>query len=77
VFEDGEKVYLVIELMDGGELFDRIGNDFPNRYSEVESTIMIKTCLDAVQYLHSLGHHPSRPEAGKFVIFVLYIWRPV
>mmetsp|Transcript_128559 Transcript_128559/g.222072 ORF Transcript_128559/g.222072 Transcript_128559/m.222072 type:complete len:333 (-) Transcript_128559:560-1558(-) len=64
VFEDDEKVYLVIELMNDGELFDRICNDFPNGYSEKESSILIKKCLEAVQYLHSLGiiHRDLKPE---------------
>jgi len=64
VFEDDEKVYLVIELMDGGELFDRICSDFPSGYSEKESSTMIKKCLEAVQYLHSMGiiHRDLKPE---------------
>ena len=64
VFEDDEKVYLVIELMNDGELFDRICNYFPNGYSEQESSILIKKCLEAVQYLHSMDiiHRDLKPE---------------
>ncbi len=52
VFEDNEKVYLIMELMTGGELFDRICNDFPNGYSEKQSSILIKKTLEAVEYFH-------------------------
>lgn len=41
-----------MELMTGGELFDRICNDFPNGYSEKQSSILIKKTLQAVEYFH-------------------------
>lgn len=64
VFEDNEKVYLIMELMTGGELFDRICNDFPNGYSEKQSSILIKKTLEAVEYFHEKGiiHRDLKPE---------------
>ena len=52
VFEDNDRVYLIMELMNGGELFDRICNDFPNGYSEKQSSVLIKKIIEAVKYLH-------------------------
>eukprot|EP00668_Euglena_longa_P002960 GGOE01003457.1.p1 GENE.GGOE01003457.1~~GGOE01003457.1.p1 ORF type:complete len:329 (-),score=96.29 GGOE01003457.1:300-1286(-) len=64
VYEDNEKVYLIMELMTGGELFDRICNDFPNGYSEKQSSILIKKTLQAVEYFHEKGiiHRDLKPE---------------
>jgi calcium/calmodulin-dependent protein kinase I len=64
VFEDDEKVYLVIEAMKGGELFDRICNDFPNGYSEKQSSVLIKKVIEAVRYLHenNIIHRDLKPE---------------
>jgi calcium/calmodulin-dependent protein kinase I len=64
VFEDNDKVYLLMELMTGGELFDRICNDFPNGYSEKQSSILIRKIIAAVKYLHEKGiiHRDLKPE---------------
>jgi len=64
VFEDNEKAYLIMELMTGGELFDRICNDFPNGYSEQQSSVLIKKTLQAVEYFHEKGiiHRDLKPE---------------
>lgn len=64
VFEDNDKVYLLMELMTGGELFDRICNDFPNGYSEKQSAVLIKKIIKAVKYLHEKGiiHRDLKPE---------------
>lgn len=64
VFEDNDKVYVVMEQMLGGELFDRICNDFPNGYSEKHSSVLIKKILEAVKYLHEKGiiHRDLKPE---------------
>jgi calcium/calmodulin-dependent protein kinase I len=64
VFEDNDRVYLIMELMNGGELFDRICNDFPNGYSEKQSSVLIKKIIEAVKYLHDKGiiHRDLKPE---------------
>jgi len=56
------KVYMVLELLTGGELFDRIvakGN-----YSEKEAATLLKTLLEAIKYLHSINivHRDLKPE---------------
>eukprot|EP01007_Sphenomonas_quadrangularis_P000961 NODE_182_length_1900_cov_85.023231_g137_i0.p1 GENE.NODE_182_length_1900_cov_85.023231_g137_i0~~NODE_182_length_1900_cov_85.023231_g137_i0.p1 ORF type:complete len:331 (+),score=59.30 NODE_182_length_1900_cov_85.023231_g137_i0:60-1052(+) len=64
VFEDDTHVYLVMELMTGGEFFDRICNVFPNGYSEQQSSELIRKIIEAVAYLHARGiiHRDLKPE---------------
>jgi serine/threonine protein kinase len=56
------KIYLVMELVTGGELFDeivRIG-----KYSEPEAAKLVHKMLVAILYLHNLGiaHRDLKPE---------------
>jgi len=62
VFEDKTKVYLVMELVTGGELFDRIVEK--GSYSEKDAADLIKQVLSAVAYMHSQGvvHRDLKPE---------------
>lgn len=56
-------IYLVMELMSGGDLFDRIVHK--TRYTEVESRRTMRRLLNAVYYLHekkSLVHRDLKPE---------------
>jgi calcium/calmodulin-dependent protein kinase I len=64
VFEDENKVYLVMNLMTGGELFDRICQQHPNGYSEKQASQLIRKIIVVVQYLHSKGiiHRDLKPE---------------
>jgi len=62
VFEDKDSIFLVLELVTGGELFDKIverGN-----YNENDARKIVSQILDAVQYLHSEGvvHRDLKPE---------------
>ena len=50
-FEDKSKVYLVMELVTGGELFDRIVEK--GSYTERDAAELIRQVLDAVDYMHS------------------------
>lgn len=53
VFEDKDNYYLVMELMTGGELFDRVvEKEF---YSEKEAAETMRPIIDALMYCHSLG----------------------
>lgn len=53
VYEDVGSVYLVMELLRGGELLDRILSlQFMN---ELEASAVLKTVLSAVSYLHDHG----------------------
>lgn len=61
-FEDRHKVYLVMELVTGGELFDRIVEK--GSYTEKDASLLIKQILEAVDYMHCQGvvHRDLKPE---------------
>jgi len=62
VYEDKTKVYLVMELVTGGELFDRIVEK--GSYTEKDAADLIKQVLSAVAYMHDEGvvHRDLKPE---------------
>lgn len=62
VFETPEKVYMVMELATGGELFDRI--IAKGSFTERDATRVLNMVLDGVKYLHGLGicHRDLKPE---------------
>ena len=53
VFDNGDKVYLVTELMKGGELFDKIMRQ--KFFSEREASAVLQTLTSTVHYLHTQG----------------------
>ncbi|XP_050736962.1 calcium/calmodulin-dependent protein kinase type 1 isoform X1 [Eriocheir sinensis] len=61
-YEDREHVYLVIELVTGGELFDRIVEK--GSYTEKDAADLIRQVLEAVDYMHEQGvvHRDLKPE---------------
>uniref|UniRef100_F7ATZ1 non-specific serine/threonine protein kinase n=1 Tax=Ciona intestinalis TaxID=7719 RepID=F7ATZ1_CIOIN len=62
VFEAPDKIYMVMELATGGELFDRI--IARGSFSERDAVKVLQMVLEAVGYLHSLGitHRDLKPE---------------
>mmetsp|Transcript_19920 Transcript_19920/g.28025 ORF Transcript_19920/g.28025 Transcript_19920/m.28025 type:complete len:333 (-) Transcript_19920:202-1200(-) len=62
IFETNKKLYLVMEKLSGGELFDRIVAK--GSYSEKEASVLIQSVAEALQYLHSIGivHRDLKPE---------------
>jgi len=66
VYETEEDICLVMELMSGGELFERIAKKGPLLESECRDAF--KGLLMAVNYLHSLGiaHRDLKPENMLF-----------
>lgn len=62
VFETKDKVYMVMELATGGELFDRI--IAKGSFVERDATRVLNMVLEGVAYLHGLGitHRDLKPE---------------
>jgi len=62
VFEDEERIYLILELVTGGELFDQIVSR--GVYSERDAAAVISQILEAVAYMHQNGiaHRDLKPE---------------
>lgn len=60
--EDKHKVYLVMELVSGGELFDRIVAK--GSFTEKDASNLIRQILEAVGYMHKQGvvHRDLKPE---------------
>jgi len=61
-YESDIDICLVMELCEGGELFNRIVEK--GRYSEKEASRAIRQITQAVQFLHSMGivHRDIKPE---------------
>ncbi|XP_075906259.1 calcium/calmodulin-dependent protein kinase type 1 isoform X3 [Nelusetta ayraudi] len=62
IFESKSHLYLVMQLVSGGELFDRIIEK--GFYTEKDASKLICQILDAVKYLHDMGivHRDLKPE---------------
>ncbi|XP_030626695.1 ribosomal protein S6 kinase alpha-2 isoform X2 [Chanos chanos] len=67
VYDDGKYVYLVMELMRGGELLDRILHQ--KYFSEREASAVLCTITKTVEYLHSQGvvHRDLKPSNILYV----------
>ncbi|KAI9228652.1 MAG: kinase-like domain-containing protein [Piptocephalis tieghemiana] len=62
VFQDPSKLYLVMELAEGGELFDRVVKR--GRLTEPEARSVFLQLLGAIKYLHdrNITHRDLKPE---------------
>jgi len=62
VYETDTTIYLVLELVPGGELYDKIVDG--GEYSEEEAKVILLQILSAVEYLHVQGiaHRDLKPE---------------
>jgi serine/threonine protein kinase len=62
VCRDARHVYIVMELLGGGELFDRIKRK--TMFSEAEAREFMRVIVKVVQYLHAKGivHRDLKPE---------------
>lgn len=61
-YEEPDYFFLVMELMAGGDVFDRIVKK--THYTELDARDLIKTLLKAVEYMHSRGvaHRDLKPQ---------------
>jgi serine/threonine protein kinase len=68
IFEDEENIYLILELMTGGELFERLVDQ--EHYSEKQAADTIRPIVDAIKYCHSLGivHRDLKVNPLKLVL---------
>jgi serine/threonine protein kinase len=53
VYESATHICLVLELLHGGELFNKITKK--GRYTERDASLLMKKLLDALEYLHQKG----------------------
>ena len=53
IYEDSNNFYMVLELMTGGELFERIVEK--DHYSEKEAADTIRPLIDGLRYCHKMG----------------------
>jgi len=62
IYDSKDKFYMVMELMHGGELFDRIVEE--EFFSEKLASDTIRPIIDAIRYCHAMGisHRDLKPE---------------
>ena len=52
VFEDNENIYIILDLLSGGELFQRVVDR--KVFTEKDAADIIRPVIDAVRYCHDL-----------------------
>eukprot|EP00903_Cladosiphon_okamuranus_P006192 g6089.t1 len=62
VFESDAKIHMVMEIMQGGELFDYVVEK--GKLSESEASVMVRKVTSALAYMHSMNviHRDLKPE---------------
>lgn len=67
LFDTKKKLYMVLEILRGGELFDRIIEE--KHFSETQAAAVVASVVQALQYLHKIGivHRDLKPENLLYV----------
>jgi serine/threonine protein kinase len=62
VYQTKTKLYLIMELVTGGELFEKIAQE--GKLSESQSRRYFQQLIDAIDYMHNIGvcHRDLKPE---------------
>lgn len=62
LYETKDKIYIVMEMLKGGELFERIVGR--PRFNEEDTAKLLRPLLESVAYMHDLGivHRDLKPE---------------
>ena len=62
ILESETKIYLIMEYVSGGELFQHIVKN--KRLSECEAATLFSQIIEAIEYLHSMkvAHRDLKPE---------------
>lgn len=65
VFATSAKIFIVLEFVGGGELFDKIANE--GKLSEGQSRFYFKQLVNGLEHCHNNGicHRDLKPEVGK------------
>ena len=73
VFATATKIFIVLELVEGGELFDKIAND--GKLTEEQARFYFVQIVEGLKYCHESGvcHRDLKPEVSIRFLFVLMI----